>query len=153
MLGFFLPSVLTAAELDFQRDIWPILESRCVQCHGTDAEAEAGLRLTNPQQAFLRVDSGEFAIVPGNLQASTLWQRISSNGDDRMPPEGETAREEPAVTSAGVGSSKVQHGRQRRPRFIGPINDFKAYLLRRIRWGGRGIQSICSPLRECGGEG
>ena len=38
------PAVTKADEIDFQRDIAPILEQRCWHCHGED-EQESGLRL------------------------------------------------------------------------------------------------------------
>lgn len=75
--------------VDFERQIWPILESRCVSCHGA-TEPEGGLRLTDAPFAFARVDSGEFAIKPGDVSRSTLWNRINSRDEDeRMPPDGE----------------------------------------------------------------
>ena len=43
-LGF--ASRLTAADVDFARDVLPILSDNCFQCHGPDAKArKADLRL------------------------------------------------------------------------------------------------------------
>jgi hypothetical protein len=65
----------------FSRDILPILSQNCFQCHGPDEKArKAKLRLDNRQGA-LRV------ITPGNIAASELFRRISSDDpDERMPP-------------------------------------------------------------------
>jgi hypothetical protein len=73
----------TAAEIDFNRDIRPILSENCFYCHGQDGQKrEAGLRLDDRQAA---VEAG--AIVPGEPGASTLLERIhSSDPDVQMPP-------------------------------------------------------------------
>jgi len=73
--------------IDFDRDIQPILASRCLKCHGNSPEA--GLNLTELAKATAELPSGERAIVPGDIHASALVSRITaSNPDLRMPPEG-----------------------------------------------------------------
>ena len=82
---------LRAAEprLDFNRDIRPILSENCFYCHGQDA---------NKRQAELRLDRRDDAIakqalVPGDLDASELIQRIrSTNPDEVMPPPNSNRR-------------------------------------------------------------
>lgn len=71
-------------EVDFGREIQPLLSDRCYLCHGPDeVSREAGLRL----DSF--VDATEFAIVPGDAANSALLERIISADDaDRMPPPG-----------------------------------------------------------------
>ncbi len=73
--------------LSFNRDIRPILSSKCFACHGFDAKKrEAELRLDVPEGAFAEHD-GARAIVPGDLANSQLWRRITSTDEDeRMPP-------------------------------------------------------------------
>lgn len=58
-----LPSSLPAQEIDFKRDIVPILESRCWSCHGEDEES--GLRLDLRPNMLRGGDSGLPAVVPG----------------------------------------------------------------------------------------
>ena len=78
-----------ADEVDFIRDVQPILAKRCFACHGPD-EAEGGLRFTNQESAYAETDSGEHAIVPGDIAASALIARVESNDEfERMPPEGD----------------------------------------------------------------
>ncbi|MCH2114712.1 MAG: PSD1 and planctomycete cytochrome C domain-containing protein [Pirellulales bacterium] len=75
--------------VDFDRYILPILASKCFACHGPDGEArEAELRLDSFASASARLESGEGrAVVPGDLDASVLWQRIvAEDKDQRMPP-------------------------------------------------------------------
>lgn len=75
-------------EIDFNRDIRPILSNRCFACHGPDEEhREAGFRLDQKESAFGEADSGEHPLVAGKLQQSELWRRITSTDNDlRMPP-------------------------------------------------------------------
>lgn len=74
--------------VDFNRDVRPILSGNCLVCHGPDEGArEAGLRLDERSDAIGELDSGSFAIVPGNSDASELIVRIETDEDDlRMPP-------------------------------------------------------------------
>ena len=78
----------TAAEIDFNRDVQPILAGSCLACHGFDAESrEAGLRLDVAEAATAELDSGATAIVPGDAAASELIARIESDDADLvMPP-------------------------------------------------------------------
>ena len=75
------------AEVDFGRDVQPILADRCYTCHGPDEKArKAKLRL-DQRDAALALRKGEAAIVPGNLEASLLVERIlSEDPDEQMPP-------------------------------------------------------------------
>ncbi len=77
-----------ADEVDFRRDVRPILSDRCFACHGPDeAHREGGLRLDKKESAFGEADSGERAIVPGDVHGSELLRRlITEDIDERMPP-------------------------------------------------------------------
>ncbi len=77
----------SAAKVEYDRDIRPLLAEHCMQCHGPD-KAEAGLNLTQRATAMLKLSSGVAAIVPGNPAESELLKRIESpHADERMPPE------------------------------------------------------------------
>ncbi len=78
-----------ADEIDFNRDIRPILSNHCFQCHGPDDDArEADLRLDQRESALADRD-GTIAIVPGDSAASAIVQRITStDADQTMPPPG-----------------------------------------------------------------
>ena len=79
---------LAEEQIDFNDQIRPLLSDRCFVCHGFDANArEADLRLDTPEGAFAKNEDGHQAIVPGDLEKSTAWQRIISHDpDDVMPP-------------------------------------------------------------------
>lgn len=77
-----------AAAINFDREIRPILSDSCFACHGPDEAArKSKLRLDVREEALKPARSGERAIVPGNLQESELWARITTEDeDDLMPP-------------------------------------------------------------------
>ena len=98
-LGFALilfassESAADEARIDFAADVQPILAKKCYACHGPD-EAEGGLKFINKGSAFAETDSGEHAIVPGDVEASVLISRISTDDEsERMPPEGDPLSE------------------------------------------------------------
>ncbi|HLN28746.1 MAG TPA: PSD1 and planctomycete cytochrome C domain-containing protein [Gemmataceae bacterium] len=72
-----------ANDVNFSRDIRPILADTCFACHGPDAATrKAKLRL---DQRDIAVKLG--AIVPGKADESELVKRIfSEDPDERMPP-------------------------------------------------------------------
>ncbi|MFM7205869.1 MAG: DUF1549 domain-containing protein [Planctomycetaceae bacterium] len=82
----FCPAAL--AEVDFSRDVQPLLAKRCFACHGPDTQ-EGGLRLDGQAASRADLDSGSRAVVPGDAAASELVARITAADPDiQMPPEG-----------------------------------------------------------------
>ena len=75
-------------EVDYNRDIRPIFSENCYACHGPDQnKRKAGLRLDKKEEAFRQLESGNYAIVPGEPAKSKLIYRITTtDDDDRMPP-------------------------------------------------------------------
>jgi len=81
----FVPSVLLA--VDFDREIRPLLQKHCIECHG-EKKQKGELRLDVKVHAFKGGHDGP-AILAGKADASPLFQRITSTDDDeRMPPKG-----------------------------------------------------------------
>ena len=77
------------ATVDFNREVRPILSDRCYGCHGPDADKgrKAGLRLDEFAGATKKLKSGDIAIVPGDLEKSTMAHRIlSTDPEEIMPP-------------------------------------------------------------------
>jgi mono/diheme cytochrome c family protein len=105
--GFMLPSfkklscLLTASlvvlqaqaaapsgQVEYNRDIRPILSENCFSCHGADsASRKAGLRLDKFEEAIAARKDSQPAIVPGKPDGSELVRRIfTTDEDDIMPP-------------------------------------------------------------------
>src|SRR5258706_675679 len=74
--------------IQFNRDIRSILSKNCFACHGPDNNArKAGLRLDTKSGIFERTEKHEAVVVPGILEKSELWRRITATDpDDVMPP-------------------------------------------------------------------
>lgn len=85
---FLFASLGLAQEVDFRKQIQPILSEHCWQCHGVDESTRQGaLRLDIRDSALSGGDSFEPAIVPGNAAQSQLVSRIlSPDADLVMPP-------------------------------------------------------------------
>ena len=83
-------SVHTAAatDVEFQRDVQPILSEHCLQCHGSDeGQRQSGLRLDLRDSALQGGESGQKAVVPGKPDDSELLRRITSDDAEiLMPP-------------------------------------------------------------------
>ena len=81
-------TAIAEQSVDFNRDIRPLLATRCFHCHGPDSQArEADLRLDNRAAALAELDSGNFAIVAGLPEKSEILTRVSAEDhDQRMPP-------------------------------------------------------------------
>ncbi|MEP7367110.1 MAG: c-type cytochrome domain-containing protein, partial [Acidobacteriota bacterium] len=77
-----------AAEVQFNRDIRPILSDRCYTCHGPDKnQRKSKLRLDIESEAKSDLGGGKRAIIAGDPEHSTLVQRVESqNKTLRMPP-------------------------------------------------------------------
>ncbi len=81
-------TLLAAPQVDFAKDIQPIFESRCYDCHG-EKKQEAALRWDQKTSVFKGGDSGP-AIIPGNSASSLLIQAVThSRSDLKMPKKGE----------------------------------------------------------------
>lgn len=74
---------VVAADIEYNRDIRPILADNCFACHGPDSAArKAGLRLDVREEAIKAK-----AIIPGKASESALIVRThSTDSDELMPP-------------------------------------------------------------------
>ena len=80
-------SGLLAAQVDFNRDVRPILSERCFKCHGFDEAArKAKLRL-DTADGLLGMRKDGAPVVPSDPTRSLLIQRIEhTDPDEVMPP-------------------------------------------------------------------
>ena len=73
------------AEVDFKRDIAPLLKAKCIECHGLEKQ-KAGIRFDRKDLAFQIGDSGEKTIVPGKPEDSLLIKMITVGRDGKVMP-------------------------------------------------------------------
>lgn len=83
------PSTFDAQQRTFVEKVQPLLEAKCIKCHGPEKQ-KGGYRLDQPELAFKGGESGKPAIKPGDPIGSYLVQLIllPPQHDDVMPPEG-----------------------------------------------------------------
>jgi uncharacterized membrane protein len=79
----FLLATFAFAKVNFVRDVKPILENRCVRCHGSDG-ASKGLRLDTRERAWM-------AIVKKHPEDSRVYTAAKSGfmppGDKKLPQQ------------------------------------------------------------------
>src|SRR5438270_4677870 len=87
LAAIFTGAVLADEQVQFNRDIRPILSENCYLCHGPDpGTRKEGLRLDRPEGLFDKRDGGT-PVVPGNVKESALIERVfTDDADDVMPP-------------------------------------------------------------------
>ena len=87
-LVVFLPScALQEEKVDFNAEIRPILNQKCMRCHG-GVKRNGDLSLLFREEALKPAESGLAAIVPGSVKKSELVNRITHTDPElRMPYE------------------------------------------------------------------
>jgi hypothetical protein len=94
-LFFSLAAVIARAgdDVDYVRDIKPILQARCYACHGV-LKQEGNLRIDSVALMLKGGDSGPI-IESANIQGSVLIDRVSDPDEStRMPQEGAALKRE-----------------------------------------------------------
>ena len=74
-------------QVEFNRDIRPILSDKCFKCHGNGTQS-AGLRLDLEEPAKQALRNGHIAVVPGNPESSQLINRVTANDPAQRMPRG-----------------------------------------------------------------
>src|SRR5688500_15848609 len=86
----FASAALAQAEVDFARDVQPILSDKCYHCHGPDGgsrKADLRLDVLDKQLGPFAPRDGYAIVMPGSLDDSVLVMRITSDDPDvHMPP-------------------------------------------------------------------
>ncbi|MFM8271342.1 MAG: PSD1 and planctomycete cytochrome C domain-containing protein [Gemmata sp.] len=100
-----------AGKIEFDADIKPVLEARCVKCHGPFKQ-KGGLRLDTAAGAKAGGNSGT-AVVAGSSADSPLVQALAGHAPFQQMPPGKDAR----LTDAQIGK-------------------FRAWIDQGAKWGG-----------------
>src|SRR5689334_16849324 len=82
------PAASWAAEVDYAKEVKPLLRERCYSCHGALKQKKA-LRL-DTVASMLRGSSDGPVLERGNPSQSVIIHRVSTtNLNEQMPPEHE----------------------------------------------------------------
>ena len=73
------------AQVNFARDVRPIFQKHCYECHGPDKQ-KSGYRLDVRDVALKGGDNGEAAIVPKDAAKSPLYRFVSGEDEESMMP-------------------------------------------------------------------
>ncbi len=118
--------VQASQSIDFNRDIKPIFEAHCIQCHGAK-KAAGQLRLDNKASAMKGGISGAI-ILPNNSRTSILLARLTgSDGQAKMPMGGDPLPPEQIelirkwIDAGAVWDEKMEVGSQK-PEAAPPIH-------------------------------
>lgn len=75
---------VSAANVDYYRDVYPFLKANCLACHNKTT-TKAGLDMESPESMRKGGDSGP-AIIPGKSRESLIVQASLHQKDMEMPP-------------------------------------------------------------------
>ncbi|WP_417747193.1 PSD1 and planctomycete cytochrome C domain-containing protein [Rosistilla oblonga] len=95
LIGLLLGAIpaLSAAEVEFNRDVRPILAETCYACHGFDEAAREGDLRLDTFSGATGADGGSTAIVPGDPDDSELMLRVLSDDPDTVMPPHESGKQ------------------------------------------------------------
>ncbi len=120
------------AAVDFDRQIAPLLASRCLDCHNK-TEHKGGLDLSQSKTALAGGDSGK-VLSPGDLSESLLWDYVSS---DEMPPKNPLTAAEKALLKKWIERG-AKWGSD-------PINPFRFTTVHRAGYDWWCLQPLTNP--------
>jgi hypothetical protein len=103
--------------LDYKRDVLPIFEKKCFDCHSAEAEElKGGLRLDDEEHFFKRFAKND-VVVPGDWDASYLFVTVVIPPGEKgtMPPKnkGERLTEQEIMTVAKWIHEGAKIGREK----------------------------------------
>ena len=79
-------------EINFNRDVRPILSDKCFHCHGPDEAARKGDLRLDDVVAVKADRDGHVVVSPGDPEGSELIRRITSNDESEMMPPPESKK-------------------------------------------------------------
>lgn len=104
LTGFFCGSAAWGQKVNFEKEVWPILNRSCVKCHkapfeeeGKTVKPKAGLRLDGAWAILAGSEDGA-VLVKSKSGESSLYTRtvLPKDDDDVMPPDGKAEALTPA---------------------------------------------------------
>ncbi|MDZ4403872.1 PSD1 and planctomycete cytochrome C domain-containing protein [Prosthecobacter sp.] len=106
-LCLLLTTSALAAPIDFVRDVRPIFQKHCYECHG-EKKQKSGLRLDIKSLAFKGGDNHAPDIIAKNAKDSPLIHFLTTDDEDElMPPKGKLSSTEIETLTAWINEGAV----------------------------------------------
>lgn len=87
-------STLISDKIDYSTQVKPILNRRCIMCHG-GVKQSGGWSILFRDEALGKTKSGKYAIVPFDASSSEMMRRVTSHDpEERMPYHKEPLKSE-----------------------------------------------------------
>jgi hypothetical protein len=112
--------------LEFSRDVRPILQQHCYECHGPEKQ-KSGYRLDVRDIALKGGDSGNAAILPHDAQKSPLIRFVSGEDEDMVMPPKKSKKPRLTTTEVEVLRAWINEGPAWPDEFAGSTKDAKPY--------------------------
>ena len=90
--------------VSFKLDIAPVLNRKCVTCHGSE-KSKSKYRLDSFERLMTPGESKELPITPGDPSHSKLYQLITATDPDDRMPQGEAGGGD-GVAPTGLGGAR-----------------------------------------------
>ena len=135
-------ALATGAEIDFYRDVYPVLKSNCIACHNKTT-TKAALNMETPEAMHKGGDSGE-GVIAGNGAESLIFRAAAHMGDIAMPPKGNKSGALTQRTDFHPGPRPVIGALIFSRRLRSPSGDWNVMALRRVT-----IRVFAPRKRKC----
>jgi hypothetical protein len=85
VIVFIVLAIYPKQTIDFNAQVKPILNKKCIACHG-GVKQQGGFSVLFREEALQKTESGKYAIVPGKPGQSEMIKRITNTDpEERMP--------------------------------------------------------------------
>ena len=142
--------------IDFETQIYPLLQTRCFQCHGPQKQ-QGGLRFDTLATVLASRDSGEPAVVPGDPAASQMLVRVTStDAESQMPPNGDRlAPDQVSLLTAWVKAGAVWPEKLAKPSASAATDQVELTVSEtdRAHWAYRPLAPVPVPQANLGESG
>lgn len=149
-----LPTLEAAEPVDFARDVRPVLQQHCVECHGPEKQ-NGGYRLDQRSRALSGVMRQN--IRPGSSAGSVLYHRLTGGGP-QMPPKEPLSLADVETLRRWIDEGAVWPEALANDAAVPPRSAAAAELMERVRLGDRktaleAIRKNPSIVNERGSRG
>jgi len=142
LLGFVLTGLALPADVSFSKQVQPILEARCLKCHGEKMQM-AKLDLRTREAALKGGEKGP-SFVPNDPEQSSLYRKVAGLEKPLMPMDGKLSNAEIGILRDWIAQGAKWEGT------IGdaaPQQDVSALEDMKLPAGARDFWSFRKPIK------